>query len=126
MERDFFDTVAGVLQGDIFDPYLFIICLDSVLRMSMDLMKENGFTLKIFLKSKKQTIPRTNYYGRRLRNDIALPANTSTQAESLLHSLKQAAICTGLHINAHKMEYICVNPKRRHLHTKWWLSEIGG
>ena len=43
---DFFDIVAGVLQGYIFAPYLFIICLDYVLQMSIDLMKENGFTLK--------------------------------------------------------------------------------
>ena len=27
-DRDFFDIVAGVLQGDSFAKYLFIICLD--------------------------------------------------------------------------------------------------
>ena len=48
---DFFDIVAGVLQGDTLAPYLFIIYLDYVLWMSIDLMKENGFTLK---KIKKQ------------------------------------------------------------------------
>ena len=42
---DFFDMVAGVLQGDTLAPYLFIICLDYILRTSIDLMKENGFTL---------------------------------------------------------------------------------
>ena len=40
---DFFDIVAGVLQGDTLAPYLFIICLDYVLRTSVDLMKENSF-----------------------------------------------------------------------------------
>ena len=45
-DRDFFDIVAGVLQGDIFTPYVFLICLDYVLRTSIDLMKEYGFTLK--------------------------------------------------------------------------------
>ena len=43
---DFFDIVAGALQGDILALYLFIICLDNVLRTSIDLMKENSFTLK--------------------------------------------------------------------------------
>ena len=43
---DFFDIVAGVLPGDTLTPYLFIIYLDNVLLTLIDLMKENGFTLK--------------------------------------------------------------------------------
>ena len=42
METDFFDIVAGVLQGVSLVPYLFIICLDYMLQISVDLMKENG------------------------------------------------------------------------------------
>ena len=34
------DIVAGILQGVTSAPYLFIICLDYVLRTSIDLMKE--------------------------------------------------------------------------------------
>ena len=45
-DTDFFDIVAGVLQGDTLAPYLFIICQNYVLRTSIDLMRENGFTLK--------------------------------------------------------------------------------
>ena len=44
-DTDYFDIVAGVLQGDTLALYLFIICLDYVLRTSIDLMKENGFKL---------------------------------------------------------------------------------
>ena len=44
-DTDFFDIVAGVLQGDTLAPYLFIICLNYMLWTSIDLMKENGFTL---------------------------------------------------------------------------------
>ena len=40
---------------------------------------------------------------------IAILANTPAQAETLLHSLEQAAACIGLHVNAHKTEYICFN-----------------
>ena len=42
-DTDCFDIVAGVLQGDTLAPYLFIICLDFVLRTSIDKIKENGF-----------------------------------------------------------------------------------
>ena len=34
-ETDYFNIVAGVLQGDTLAPYLFIICLDYVLRISI-------------------------------------------------------------------------------------------
>ena len=44
-DTDYFDIVAGVLQGDTLAPYLFIICLDYVLRTSVVKMKENGFQL---------------------------------------------------------------------------------
>ena len=51
-DTDFFDIVAGVLQGDTLAPYLFIICLDYVLPTLIDLIKENSFILK----NKKQII----------------------------------------------------------------------
>ena len=35
-------------------------------------------------------------------DDIALQANTPSQAESLLHSLEEAAGSIGLHVNADK------------------------
>ena len=44
-DTDYFDIVAGVLQGDSLAPYLFIICLDYMLRTSIDKIKENGFKL---------------------------------------------------------------------------------
>ena len=45
-DTDYFDIVAGVLQGDTSIPYLFIICLDYVPRTYIDLMLENGFKLE--------------------------------------------------------------------------------
>ena len=45
-DTDYFDIVAGVLQGDPLAPCLFIICLDYVLGTSIDKMKDNGFKLK--------------------------------------------------------------------------------
>ena len=42
-------------------------------------------------------------------DDITILANTPDQAETLLHSLKRAAVGIGLHVNAHKTEYMCYN-----------------
>ena len=42
-------------------------------------------------------------------DDITILANTSNQAETLLHSLELAAEGIGLHINAHKTEYMGFN-----------------
>ena len=50
-DTDFFNIVAGVLQGDTFSPLLFIICQDYILQMSI----ENGFTLKKSTRSRQYT-----------------------------------------------------------------------
>ena len=39
-DTDYFDIVAGVLQGETLVPYLFIICLDYVLKTSIGKIKE--------------------------------------------------------------------------------------
>ena len=44
-DTDYCDIVACVVQRDTLAPYLFIIYLDHTLRMSIDLMKDNGFKL---------------------------------------------------------------------------------
>ena len=44
-DTEYFDIVAGVLQGDTLASYLFIICLDFVLRTSIDKIREDGFAL---------------------------------------------------------------------------------
>ena len=44
-------------------------------------------------------------------DDIAILVNTHNQAETLLHSLERAATGIGLHVNAHKTEYMCYNQK---------------
>ena len=46
-DADIFDIVAGVLQRDTQTSYLIIICLDYVLRMLIDLIKENGLHWKM-------------------------------------------------------------------------------
>ena len=105
-DTDIFDIVAGVLQGDTLAPYLFIICLDYVLRTSIDKMKDNGFKL---IKERSRRYPTQTIMDVDYADDIALLANTLTQAKTLLHCLERAAAGIDLHINKHKMEYVCFN-----------------
>ena len=85
METQYFDIVAGVLQGDTQAPYLFIICQDYMLRTSIDKLKENGFELtkKRSRRHPAKTITDANY-----ADDIAILANTHNPAETLQHSLE--------------------------------------
>ena len=97
-----------MLQGDTLAPYLFIICLDYVLRTSNDIMKDNGLKLANERSRRylSQTITDADY-----ADDIALLANTTAQAETLPHSLERATASIGFHVNADKTEYICFNQR---------------
>ena len=105
-DTDYFNIVAGILQGDTLAPYLFIICLDYVLRTSIDKIRENGFKLT---KERSRRYPAKTTTGADYADDIAILANTPDQAETLLHSLDRAAAGIGLHANAHETEYMCFN-----------------
>ena len=106
-DTEYFDIVAGLLQGDTLGLYLFIIYLDYVLRTSIDKIRENGFKLA---KKRSRRYPAktiTDYAD--YADDRALLANTPNQAETLLHSLERAARGIGLHVNAHKTEYMATS-----------------
>ena len=78
-----------------------------LLQTSIDLIKENGFTLK---KTSRQypaeTMTEADY-----TNDLALLTNTTDQAKSLWHNLEQAEGGNGLYINATKTEFMCFKKK---------------
>ena len=105
-DTDYFNIVAGVLQGDILGPCLFIICLHYVLRTSIHRMKENCFKLR---KERSRRYPAQTIMDADYSDDIVLLANTPSQVKTQLHSLKQAAAGIGFHVNAHKTEYLCFN-----------------
>ena len=105
---DYIDIVTGVLQGDTFVPYLFIICLDYVLRTFIDKMKENGFKLT---KERSRRYPAETITDPDYADDIALLANAPDQAQTLLHSVERTAAVIGLHAKAHNMEYMCFNQR---------------
>ena len=74
-------------------------------------MKENGFNLQ---RKEAEDTP---------HNDIALLANTPTQAKTLLQSFKRAASGIGLHVNANKTEYMRFNQTGD---SKGWAFETSG
>ena len=102
-DAEYFDNVAGVLQGDTLAPYVFSICLVYVLRTSIDKIRENGFELT---KKRSRRYPAKTITNADYGDDIAILANTPNQAETLLHSLERAAAGIGLYV---KTEYMCYN-----------------
>ena len=104
-DTEYFDIVAGVLQGDTLAPYLFIR-LDYVLRTLIDKIKENSFELT---KKSSRRYPAKTITDADYADDIAILANTPNQTETVLHSLERTATGIGLHVNAHKTEYMCFN-----------------
>ena len=108
VHSDYFDIVAGELQGDTLVSYLFIICLDYVIRTSIDKLEGNGFKLA---KERNRRYPPQTITDADYTDVIALLANAVTQAEGLLHSQERAAAGIYLHVNADKMEYIYFNQR---------------
>ena len=91
---------------DTLAPYLFIICLDYMLRISINKIKEKGFNLT---KERSRKYPAKTIIDGNYTDDIALLANAHAQAEIQLHSLELAIAGIGLHVNAHKTKYMCFN-----------------
>ena len=66
--------------------------------------KENGLEP---IKKRSRRYPEKTVTDADYADDIAILANAPAQAETLQHSLERAAAGIGLHINAHKTEYMC-------------------
>ena len=105
-DTDFFDIVIGFMQRDTLVPYMFIILVDYERRTSIDLIKENYFTLKraISRRYHTETIAYADY-----ADDLALRANTFALAEYLLHNLGQAACDIDLFVNSDNTKFKCFN-----------------
>jgi len=105
-DTDFFNILAGVLQGDTLAPYLFIIALDYVLQSSIDPNNSLGFTLD---KARSRRHPAVKLTDADYADDIALLSDKCSDAEKMLHLLEYAAEKIGLKVNAKKTEYINYN-----------------
>ena len=103
-ETPSFPILAGILQGDTLAPYLFIIVVDYVLRISVDTMSEKGYQLH---PARSSRYPAKHLTDTDFADDIALISQSLEHAEELLQSLEQASNCVGLYLNETKTE--CMN-----------------
>ena len=79
METEFFDIWAGVLQGDTLAPFLFVICLDDVLRISVDKFNEYGLTLEL---ARGRRFPTKKITDADYADDLALLSDNSYNAQN--------------------------------------------
>ena len=110
-DTDFFNILAEVLQGDTLAPYIFVICLDYVLRTSVDPNNELGLTLE---KARSRRYPNRKITDADYADDFA---DSVADAASMLQ--EEAAQTIGLYINAGKTEYMCFN-------TAGTIKSLGG
>ena len=102
-ETEPFSILSGILQGDTLAPFLFIIVVDYILRMSVDKNHTKGYELKPRLGSRHPAIHLTDAD---FADDIALVSQSLANAQSLLQSLEEASNCVGLYLNETKTEYM--------------------
>ena len=105
-DTDFFEVLAGVLQGDTLAPYLFVIVLDYVLRTSIDSNSELGFTLQ---QRRSRRYPAKKITDADFADDLSLLADNSQNAEQLLILLESAAEAVGLMVNYTKTNFMEFN-----------------
>ena len=98
-----FDICAGILQGDTLAPFLFIIVVDYVLRMSVDKINNSGLEIQPRRSSRNPVVYLTDTD---FADDTALISGSLINAQNLLLSLESAANCVGLNFNESKTEYV--------------------
>ena len=101
-ESDPFSILAGILQGDTLAPFLFIIVVDYVLRMSVDKINSKGLQIT---PQRSSRYPATYLTDTDFADDIALISQSIDNAQSLLQSLEQTANYVGLYFNERKTEF---------------------
>ena len=102
-DTEIFNIHAGVLQGDTLAPFLFIIVLDYVLRISVDRLNGKGININPPLGKRDPGFFLTDLD---FADDLALLAENIKNLEELLHSLETAASQVGLLCNERKTEFI--------------------
>ena len=106
-ETDWFDIVAGVLQGDTLAPYLFAIVLDYAMRQAL-LGKEEELGFVLEKRRSRRQLP-TVVTDTGFADDIALLSNEISQAQEMLGRLESQASKIGLQLNAKKTEAMVFN-----------------
>ena len=111
-----FQITTGVLQGDVLAPFLFIIVIDYISKLSE---KDFGYithkgSSHESARPTRQTTQNQRQIERKLNDltfadDMALLENDMNRAQQQLDALKVNARMTGLEINISKTEQMCLN-----------------
>ena len=105
-DTSYFEITTGVLQGDTLAPFLFIICLDYILKTALDNNLKLGLTLT---ERKSRRYPTEHITDTDYADDIAVTSNYLKDSNTLLLKIESAAKEIGLCINTDKTEYININ-----------------
>ena len=100
-----FLILAGVMQGDTLAPYLFVIVIDYIMRVSLE-GKDFGFTLH---PRRSRRHPAVKVTDADFADDLALITDSVAEAQDFLRSLELAANSVGLHLNEGKTKYMGIN-----------------
>ena len=102
-ETEFFEITAGVLQGNTLAPFIFMIVLDYIVRLSLDNLNDRGLQIqpRHSRRHAAQHLADLDF-----ADDLALITEQVEDAEALLQSLERAAALIGLYCNESKTEYI--------------------
>ena len=99
-ETDWFDIIAGVLQGDTLAPFLFIIVLDCALRQVISGREEElGFRIT---QRKSRRHPPVTQTDLDFADDIVLLSNGVDQAQKLLTVTESVCKKVGQQLNPQK------------------------
>ena len=105
-DTEFITKTGGVLQGDTLAPFLFIIFLDYVLKMSLDRDNVLGCILS---ERKSRRYPEIKITDVDYADDLAIVTDKTSEATILLHKFENTAKEIGLNINAGMTEFISIN-----------------
>ena len=106
-ETEWFNILAGVLQGDTLAPFLFAIVLDYAMRTALEGREEElGFKLE---RTRIKINPPVIVTDTDFADDIALLSEEIAQAQEMLERVEKEAAKSGLHLNAKKTEAMLFN-----------------
>ena len=100
-DTSFFKITTGVLQCDTLAPFLLMLCLDYVLKKSLDINSNLVFTL-----SQRRSSPEICITDIDHANDIGLTTDSVKDTMTSIHKIEEKSI---LKINTDKTEYITIN-----------------
>ena len=105
---DYIDIVAVMLQVDTFAPYFFTICLDYILRKSIDKIKDSGFKLK----KEAAVTP---------HNQFRIRTTSMTERFCRIHPLKPKPCYTVWNKQLlARLPCQCTQDETHALYSKWW------